>query len=115
MGKSDTPENRVKTEVLKYLKLRQIKAWSNPSGAMQIRPGKFMSFGKMGKESTGYKWPIKIMRTKNFITEKIEPVDPLYEVLWSRKIIFPFQSTMKDKEWAGLPFEDGKGIKPTAI
>jgi hypothetical protein len=33
MGKPDTPENRVKTEVLKYLKLRQIKAWSNPSGA----------------------------------------------------------------------------------
>jgi hypothetical protein len=55
------------------------------------------------------------MRTKNFITEKITPVDPLYEVLWSRKIIFPFQSTMKGREWARLPFEDGKGIKPTAI
>jgi hypothetical protein len=55
------------------------------------------------------------MRTKNFITEKITPVDPLYEVLWSRKIIFPFQSTMKDKDWAALPFEDAKGIKPTAI
>jgi hypothetical protein len=35
-------------EVLKYLKLRQIKAWSNPSGAVRIRPGKFMSFGRKG-------------------------------------------------------------------
>jgi hypothetical protein len=48
MGKSDTPENRVKTEVLKYLKLRRIYCWSNPSGAVRIRPGKFMSFGKKG-------------------------------------------------------------------
>jgi hypothetical protein len=48
MGKPDTPENRVKAEVLKYLKLRQIKAWSNPSGAVRIRPGKFMSFGLKG-------------------------------------------------------------------
>jgi hypothetical protein len=48
MSSSDTLENRVKTEVLKYLKLRQIKAWSNPSGAVRIRPGKFMSFGKKG-------------------------------------------------------------------
>jgi hypothetical protein len=48
MGKSDTPENRIKTEVLKYLKLRRIKAWSNPSGAVRIRPGKFMSFGLKG-------------------------------------------------------------------
>jgi hypothetical protein len=47
-GRSDTPENRVKAECLKYLKLRQIKAWSNPSGAVQIRPGKFMSFGLKG-------------------------------------------------------------------
>jgi hypothetical protein len=48
MGKPDTPENRAKAEVLKYLKLRQIKAWSNPSGAVRIRPGKFMSFGLKG-------------------------------------------------------------------
>jgi hypothetical protein len=48
MSRSETPENRVKMEVLKYLKLRQIKAWSNPSGAVQIRPGKFMSFGLKG-------------------------------------------------------------------
>jgi hypothetical protein len=48
MSRSNTPENLVKTEVLKYLKLRQIKAWSNPSGAVRIRPGKFMSFGLKG-------------------------------------------------------------------
>jgi hypothetical protein len=48
MGKSDTPENKIKSQVLKYLKLRQIKAWSNPSGAVRIRPGKFMSFGLKG-------------------------------------------------------------------
>jgi hypothetical protein len=43
-----TPEGRVKTEVLKYLKLRHIYCWSNPSGAVRIRPGKFMSFGLKG-------------------------------------------------------------------
>jgi hypothetical protein len=48
VGKSDTPENRVKAEVMKYLKLRRIYCWSNPSGAVRIRPGKFMSFGKKG-------------------------------------------------------------------
>jgi hypothetical protein len=48
MSKGTTPENQVKTEVLKYLKRRQIKAWSNPSGAVRIRPGKFMSFGLKG-------------------------------------------------------------------
>jgi hypothetical protein len=48
MGKSNTPENRIKAEVLKYLKLRQIKAWSNPLGAARIRPGKVMSFGLKG-------------------------------------------------------------------
>jgi hypothetical protein len=48
MGKSDTPENRVKAEVLRYLKVRRIYCWSNPSGAVRIRPGKFMSFGLKG-------------------------------------------------------------------
>jgi hypothetical protein len=43
-----TPENKVKAEVLKYLTLRQIYCWSNPSGAVRIRPGKFMTFGKRG-------------------------------------------------------------------
>jgi hypothetical protein len=43
-----TPEGRVKAGVLKYLKLRHIYCWSNPSGAVMIRPGKFMSFGLKG-------------------------------------------------------------------
>jgi hypothetical protein len=48
MSKSDTPENRVKRECFDYLKIRRIYCWSNPSGAVQIRPGKFMSFGLKG-------------------------------------------------------------------
>jgi hypothetical protein len=43
-----TPENRVKAEVLKYLKLRRVYCWNNPSGAVEIRPGKWMRFGKVG-------------------------------------------------------------------
>jgi hypothetical protein len=48
MGKAPTPENAVKWECLRYLNLRQIYCWSNPSGAVWIRPGKFMSFGLKG-------------------------------------------------------------------
>jgi hypothetical protein len=48
MSRSDTPENRIKRECLDYLKLRHIYCWSNPSGAVRIRPGKFMSFGLKG-------------------------------------------------------------------
>jgi hypothetical protein len=43
-----TPEGSVKAGVLKYLKLRHIYCWSNPSGAARIRPGKFMRFGLKG-------------------------------------------------------------------
>jgi hypothetical protein len=42
------PEGRVKAACLRYLKLRQVYCWSNPSGAVRIRPGKFMSFGLKG-------------------------------------------------------------------
>jgi hypothetical protein len=45
---TDTPENRVKRECLDYLRLRHIYCWSNPSGAVRIRPGRFMRFGKKG-------------------------------------------------------------------
>jgi hypothetical protein len=48
VSRGTTPENRVKSEVLNYLKLRHIYCWSNPSGAVKIRPGKFMSFGLKG-------------------------------------------------------------------
>ncbi|MDR0476045.1 MAG: hypothetical protein LBH43_20560 [Treponema sp.] len=65
--------------------------------------------------ATDFKWPIKILRTDSFITKDILPVRPLYQVLLSRGIILPFQSTMKSKDWLALPFEDGSGIEPTEI
>ena len=67
------------------------------------------------EKSTGFKWPVKIMRTKNFVTKNISPVNPLYEALVNRGIILPFQSMMKQKDWQSLPFEGGEGLKPTAI
>ena len=66
----------------------------------------------MGK---GTKWPIKIARTKNFQSDSIDTVAPLYWVLLDRGIILPFKSTLKTKEWAALPFEDMSGIKSTEI
>jgi hypothetical protein len=69
------------------------------------------------EKPTSLKWPIKIMRTKNFITKAITPftVNPLYEVLVSRGISLPFKGTLKQKDWQALPFEDDKGLKPVAI
>ena len=66
----------------------------------------------MGKNT---KWPIKFARTKNFESDFIDPICPLYYVLVDRKIILPFKGVIKQKEWAALPFEDGEGIKPTRI
>jgi hypothetical protein len=43
-----TPEGRVKAECLKYLDRCGLFAWNNPTGAAQVRPGKFMHFGKAG-------------------------------------------------------------------
>jgi hypothetical protein len=39
----------------------------------------------------------------------------LYNVLVFRGLILPFQSVLKQKEWAALPFEDDKGIKATGV
>jgi hypothetical protein len=68
-----------------------------------------------GKEGTlkGLRNPIKYTRTKDFQTDYIAPIDPLYWVLVDRKIILPFKSQLKAKEWAALPFEDDNGIKQT--
>jgi hypothetical protein len=33
---------------MKYLRMRNIYAWRNNTGAVQIRPGQFMGFGKRG-------------------------------------------------------------------
>jgi hypothetical protein len=43
-----TPEGRVKAGVLRYLEKRRILAWNNPSGAVQVRPGQWLHFGKKG-------------------------------------------------------------------
>ena len=63
----------------------------------------------------GTKWPIKLARTKEFKTDSIDTVIPLYEVLIDRGIILPFKSTLKAKEWEALPFENMSGIKSTEI
>jgi hypothetical protein len=47
MGKQ-TPEGKIKAACLRYLEKRKIKAWNNPSGAVEIRPGQWLHFGKTG-------------------------------------------------------------------
>jgi len=63
----------------------------------------------------GFRYPIKFARTRNFDNKMICPVAPLYNVLVGKKIILPFQSVLKNKEWAALPFENDQGIKKTEI
>ena len=99
-----------KNMVLAYFTVKENK------GKITIARAKAEQMDRHDKgKATGFKWPIKITRTKEFITKDITPVEPLYEVLLGRKIILPFQSTMKQKEWATLPFENYSGIKPTEI
>ena len=43
-----TPEGRIKAGCLQYLKRRGLFVWNNPTGAVRIRPGRFMRFGKVG-------------------------------------------------------------------
>ena len=62
-----------------------------------------------------FKWPIKFARTKEFVSDHIDPIGPLYWVLVDREIILPFKSMLKDKEWLALPFEDANGLKSAAI
>jgi hypothetical protein len=59
----------------------------------------------------GLRWPIKIARTKELNTRFLTTIIPLYWVLVERGLILDFESTMKHKEWAALPFEDGSNIK----
>jgi hypothetical protein len=67
------------------------------------------------KRLPGFRWPIKFARTKEFESRGITPIPPLYQVLVGRGIILPFQSQLKNKEWAALPFEDDKSIKKTEV
>ncbi|MDR0498018.1 MAG: hypothetical protein LBH42_10410 [Treponema sp.] len=63
----------------------------------------------------GFTYPIRFVRTKNFKSDRILPVYPLYDVLIIRGHILPFESVLKKKDWRVLPFEDGSGIKPESI
>jgi hypothetical protein len=48
MSKKDTPECLVLDGCLRYLEIRGIYHWRNNTGAVQIAPGRFMRFGKVG-------------------------------------------------------------------
>jgi hypothetical protein len=54
----------------------------------------------------GFKYPLKILRSRNLITRDIMPVEPFYNVLIGRGLILPFQSHVKGKKRDVLPFED---------
>jgi len=46
--KTSTPESLVLDDCLQYLEIRKIYHWRNNTGAVQVRPGQFMRFGKIG-------------------------------------------------------------------
>jgi hypothetical protein len=48
MVRRGTPEGRIKAACLRYLEKRGIKAWNNPSGAVEVRPRQWLHFGKRG-------------------------------------------------------------------
>jgi hypothetical protein len=48
MSRKDTPEGIVLDGCLQYLEIRGIYHWRNNTGAVQIAPGRFMRFGKVG-------------------------------------------------------------------
>jgi hypothetical protein len=43
-----TPESQIPAEIFRYLRIRRIKAWNNPTGAVRIGPGRFLRFGFKG-------------------------------------------------------------------
>ena len=43
-----TPEGRIKAAILRYLERLGFYAWNNTTGAVRVRPGKFIRFGKVG-------------------------------------------------------------------
>jgi hypothetical protein len=46
--KNKTPESLVLDDCLQYLEIRGIYHWRNNTGAVQVRPGEFVRFGKKG-------------------------------------------------------------------
>jgi hypothetical protein len=43
-----TPEGRILAGCLRYLEVRGVYHWRNSTGAVQIRPGRWYRFGKVG-------------------------------------------------------------------
>jgi hypothetical protein len=48
MSGKDTPEGCVLDGCLRYLEARRIYHWRNNTGAVQIAPGRYIRFGKVG-------------------------------------------------------------------
>ena len=48
MAKRETPEGRIKAEILEYLKVRGFLAWNNPTGAVRVAPNRWLHFGLKG-------------------------------------------------------------------
>ena len=48
MVRRGKPEERVKAACLRYLEMWGITAWNNPSGAVEVRSGQWLHFGKKG-------------------------------------------------------------------
>jgi hypothetical protein len=48
VSKGNGPESQVLEGCLHYLQVRGIFHWRNNTGAVQVRPGQFMRFGKVG-------------------------------------------------------------------
>jgi hypothetical protein len=46
--KNNSPESVILSDCLNYLQIRGIYHWRNNTGAVQVRPGQFMRFGKVG-------------------------------------------------------------------
>ena len=67
------------------------------------------------QDKIGFKYPIKIMKTSEFGTRVIMPVNPIYNLLIDKKIILPFEGTIKGKDWKALPFIDMGNVKPVSL
>jgi hypothetical protein len=48
MSKGNIPESRILSDCLRYLQVRGIYHWRNNVGSVQIRPGQWYRFGKVG-------------------------------------------------------------------
>jgi len=67
------------------------------------------------QDKVGFKYPITFCKTSDFISERIIPIFPVYDLLIDKGIILPFESMLKKKEWQALPFIDRGNIKPVNL